>query len=200
MKKRALIYAALSAITLCAGERMNVSVCNLGQIPEPIVARARHEVSLVFRSLDVEVVWSECDEGPDATQAARQHWYTIRLRNDAPPRTRGPMSLDAMGIAYVSGDAQGYLADANWKMIQATAGPAPPDAAVLLGCVMAHELGHLLLGPGHIPSGIMRAVWKSNDLSAALQRWLTFNTAQGKMIRCKLRTKIGEAAGCVSIE
>jgi hypothetical protein len=55
---------------------------------------------------------------------------------------------------------------------------------------MAHELGHLLLGPGHVPGGIMRAGWKSGDLDAVRKRSLKFNPAQSARIREALRTSI----------
>jgi hypothetical protein len=44
------------------------------------------------------------------------------------------------------------------------------DPAVLLGHVIAHELGHLLLDPGHVPTGIMPTSWGARDMEAIGQR------------------------------
>jgi hypothetical protein len=56
------------------------------------------------------------------------------------------------------------------------------DADELLGCVIAHELGHLLLGPGHVPGGVMQAHWSGNELDALRQRRLKFNHTQKEHI------------------
>jgi hypothetical protein len=48
------------------------------------------------------------------------------------------------------------------------------DAGVLLGFVMAHELGHVLLGAGHTPDGVMQAAW--GEMYALRQRWLSSPT------------------------
>ena len=45
--------------TLCAAERMNVSVCNLGHLPESFIAQAESEADTAFRGMDVEVVWAK---------------------------------------------------------------------------------------------------------------------------------------------
>ncbi len=187
MNKTVLICALSSSITLLGAAEINVSVCNLGQVPETVMAQAEDEAAGVFRSIGVEVVWHGCGEGPVAQQAAANHWFTFRLRNDLSPRMAGGTSLDAMGRAFVSADTAGYLADAYYGTVQLAAGANGTDTAALLGCVMAHELGHLLLGPGHIPSGIMRAGWKAGDLDAVRKRWLKFNRAQAARIHAVLQ-------------
>jgi len=61
------------------------------------------------------------------------------------------------------------------------------DSDSVIGCVMAHELGHLLLGPGHVPDAIMRASWGTGDLEAIRRRRLVFNRAQNTVIRRELQ-------------
>lgn len=190
MNKKTLICALISSAALSAGVKLNVSVCNLGQLPGSVVERAENQAADVFRSIDVEVVWNACGDGPASQKAASDRWFTIRLRNDAAPKMAGSTSLDAMGLAYVSADAAGNLADAYYKNVRSSAEAGNSDPAALLGCVMAHELGHLLLGPGHVPGGIMRAGWKSADLDAVRKRSLKFNSAQGARIHSELETTV----------
>jgi hypothetical protein len=64
------------------------------------------------------------------------------------------------------------------------------DSGVLLGYIIAHELGHLLLGPGHAPSGIMRATWDMNDLEAIRQGRLKFSREECARIRKILRDEL----------
>ncbi len=52
------------------------------------------------------------------------------------------------------------------------------DFFIILGDVMAHELGHLLLGPGHSPSGIMCASYRLDTLLNAEFGRLLFTPEQ----------------------
>jgi hypothetical protein len=58
----------------------------------------------------------------------------------------------------------------------------------VLAAAMAHEIGHLFLGPNsHSPVGIMRAGWKEEDLLEVSQARLTFTTDQAQRIRTEVR-------------
>jgi hypothetical protein len=53
----------------------------------------------------------------------------------------------------------------------------------LLGCVMAHEIGHLLLhSTTHSNEGLMRAKYRPVDLKKAGQRQLKFTAEQAEAI------------------
>jgi hypothetical protein len=153
-----LMTALCSVELLTAGQPMNVAVCNRGDVRGSVIADAKAETELVYRSAGVEIVWHECDAFPPAAGQAHDPWFVIRLRTDKPPQKLGPASLDVMGKAFVE-DAGGYMADAYLQAIQATSELHHAESGVLLGFVMAHELGHLILGVGHTPDGVMQAAW-----------------------------------------
>ena len=132
-----------------------VAVCNLGDVSGSVIAGAKAETELVYRSAGVTIVWHDCQAFPPSAGQANDPWFVIRLRTDEPPLTVGPASLDVMGKAFVE-DAGGYRADAYFQAVQATSEKHHGDSGVLLGFVMAHELGHLLLGAGHTPDGCRR--------------------------------------------
>jgi hypothetical protein len=163
-----LLLAIFSAGTLFGAERMNVSVCNLGGLAESDVARAKAEVAAVFRPVEVQIEWKSCDEY-GASRPARP-WFVVRLRNDKPPVTRTAASLDAMGRAYLAESGEGYLADAYFEAIRKLAARHDADADALLGFVIAHELGHLILGEGHVPDGVMQAQWGGAAVKALERR------------------------------
>jgi hypothetical protein len=182
-----LLLAIFSAGTLLGAERMNVSVCNLGGLPESDVPRAEAEVEAVFRPADVLIEWNSCDEYQ--ASGAGEFWFLTRVRNDKPPVMRSALSLDAMGRAYIGESGDCYLADAYFKAVQKLAAAHDADADALLGFVIAHELGHLLLGEGHVPDGVMQAQWGVAAVKALERRWLQFNPAQRDRIQRKLRAK-----------
>jgi hypothetical protein len=48
----------------------------------------------------------------------------------------------------------------------------------LMAYAATHEIGHLLLGPNHSSSWIMRAVWGEAEYRGMTQRWLGFGAAE----------------------
>jgi hypothetical protein len=156
--------------------QMKVSLCNLGQFPAPVLTRAKAETESVFQSAGVQIEWRACDEGPNGS--TRSAWFTLRLRSDRPPDTAGAASLDAMGRAFLSRDGWGNLADVYAEAVSALAERHQSDPGALLGHVIAHELGHLLLGPGHVPDGVMHGAWNATQLKALRQRGLKFGPSE----------------------
>jgi hypothetical protein len=94
----------------------------------------------------------------------------------ANPRTRP--GADSLGDAYVdTAAARGSLATVYVDRVGLMARAANVDAGTLLGRVMAHEIGHLLLGTAtHRPSGLMRAEWSTTLLERRLPNDWRFST------------------------
>ena len=193
---RTLLMTALCSVELlAAGQQMNVAVCNLDGVREPIVAKAKAETELVFRSAGVTIVWRDCDTFPTPAELEREPWFIVRLRTGKPPLTAGPASLDVMGKAFVEDHSGGTMADAYFQAIQVRSEQHNGDSGLLLGFVMAHELGHLLLGPGHTPEGVMQAAWGQKQMDALRQRWLRFTEEGAARIRRALESRTASDAG-----
>ena len=193
---RTLLMTALCSVELlAAGQQMNVAVCNLDGVREPIVAKAKAETELVYRSAGVTIVWGDCDTFPTPAELERDPWFIVRLRTGKPPLTAGPASLDVMGKAFVEDHGGGTMADAYFQAIQAKSDQHNGDSGLLLGFVMAHELGHLLLGPGHTPEGVMQAAWGQKQMDALRQRWLRFTEEGAARIRRALESRTASDAG-----
>ena len=61
----------------------------------------------------------------------------------------------------------------------------------ILAKIIAHEVGHLLLGnESHSRSGIMRAHWRSGEVRQALMGDLLFTSREAEMMRDDLRRRI----------
>jgi len=184
-----IIVAIVSVGLLSAEERLGVYVCNYGKVSASGLARAKAETEAVFLSSAVRIEWRSCDENPLARDAGGR-WLLLRLRSDRPPAKAGTSSLDDMGRAFIAEDG-GYIADAYFRAIQDHARGHQADAGRILGQVMAHELGHLLLGPGHSRNSIMRAQWTLGELTGLHQRWMTFDQSQREIILRNLRATGG---------
>ena len=71
------------------------------------------------------------------------------------------------------------------------------ESEVILGWIIAHELGHLLLGEhGHSAAGIMHGRWRAQGLKPARQAVMLFLPGEGKRIRMQVRARAA-AAGSV---
>ena len=64
------------------------------------------------------------------------------------------------------------------------------DARIILGCVIAHELGHLLLGSNsHSCAGIMRSRWGLTQLREALMGSLFFTAEQARVMQAQVNAR-----------
>ena len=83
----------------------------------------------------------------------------------------------------------------EFAMRRAKSDHAELEIPIILGCVIAHELGHLLLGTnGHSRTGIMQPRWEPNQVRQLMIGTLLFTTEQSKLMRAQARTRIRQAA------
>ena len=97
------------------------------------------------------------------------------------------LSGEIFGLAFLGPDGSGRQADVFYANIAEMSAARFRNPADVLGHVMAHELGHLLLGASaHSPSGIMRLHWGETELQQAARGSLLFNEQQSHRIRERL--------------
>src|SRR5690348_6338100 len=95
------LAAAVLTASVVAAQRISVSLCNQGALTESVLRRAQAEAQVLFRSAQIRIEWWDCH------QLAGRHPFIVRLRADKPPRRAGPLSLDAMGRAFLAEDGSG---------------------------------------------------------------------------------------------
>jgi hypothetical protein len=178
-----LLLAVFSLKLFTAVERIDVAICNPDGASKSVISDAKAETEAVFRPMGVQIVWLACEAFFTSVPGAGAPTFLIRLWEDQRPRAVGPASLDVMGESSLEGRHGGTTADIYLHAIRATAENNNADPSVVLGFVLAHELGHLLLGPGHSASGVMQAVWGQKEIDAARQRHLWFTKQGAERIR-----------------
>lgn len=95
---------------------------------------------------------------------------------------------DVFGMAFLSPEGTGCYSNVYYDRTVALRSDQNVSVAAILGNVIAHELGHLLLGSNsHAPAGIMRARWKDKELRGAAMGTLLFTPDQAENMRGKLR-------------
>ena len=194
MRSAISIWVLFSTAAAFPGESMNVAVCNVGHIPDAVIEHAETETAYVFRSMDVEIHWTDCG-AVGAEDARMRPDFIVRVRVGGHFTKAGPLSLEAMGRAFLDSADDGFMADTYYGAIHELALLCPiAEGDQLLGYTIAHELGHLLIGRGHRPNGIMRAAWGKPELEALKQRRLKFNQAERAAILSKLRMRVSSGS------
>jgi hypothetical protein len=152
-------------------------VYNDAGVPALIVKEARDIAESIYRDAGVTLLWKE-----HAAPVAGATEFFVRIV----PRSLNLPGED-FGIAFVGSDGLGIQADIFYSGIDRMAKNSSANPAEIMGHVMAHELGHLLLGlNSHSHLGIMQARWSDQQLRQMSMGALKFNKRQSEMINARL--------------
>jgi hypothetical protein len=187
----------LPATQEASSPSLTVRIHNYAKLRPSILWSAKDIAGQVFSAIGIEVTW--LDVPLDACEAPK-------LRQ--PPLDRGeavvdasilPRSMTALAKLPVStlgstpmaneGD-RATFADVYYDHIELEVRNTDASKARILGYVIAHELGHMLLRTSHHAStGIMIAQWRPVDLQRAAQGQLVFTSKQAQIIRAEVNVR-----------
>ena len=172
--------------------RMTVLVYDYAGVQADTLVKAEQETSRIFRHSGVEVTWRPCRipgssvplECPDPSP------MTPALRLVSRFQLIGDrVHAEAMG--YSTGDFATVSVEFAQRL-EESGGAQLPE---ILGHIMAHEIGHLLLpGERHSVSGIMKARWRSDDWRLVCQGELNFAPEQSRFLRAELLRRLPPVA------
>jgi hypothetical protein len=98
-----------------------------------------------------------------------------------------PVKGDIFGQSFQDAAGEGSYVLVYYAGIKAFRSATAVPTGELLGCVIAHELGHLLLGTAsHSPTGLMSAVWQDPELQQAVRHKLLFTGDEEERMRFRL--------------
>lgn len=201
-EKSEILAAALVMLAPCSNAQLpgqphdgnpvlTIAMYDYAHVPEKVMVSAEQEVSRVFRHAGVKVAWVDCFSGLEVQSDAPcphllDHFHLeMKILPDnvsAPSRYHS----DTFGVAEVFADRIGSVSYVFYDRVEDQT-KNREFRAVLLGDLMVHELGHLLLGPhSHSLNGIMCAVWRGEELRDAAHGALLFTPAQSKLMQVRL--------------
>jgi hypothetical protein len=135
--------------------------------PPDILMQAQLTASRIYAGIGVKLKWSSYD----ATD--------LRVQFDA--GVTAAFHAGALGYAAPYG-GRGSVAHVLFDRVSQVSSAG--QMGVLLGHVIAHELGHILEGTdGHADRGIMKAQWNAKDLAEMIFRPLPFTQDDAELIR-----------------
>ena len=149
------------------------------------LARAKAQTRRVFDAAGVRVVWSDAREGPNARACEGLNLFVTLLSPQQLLEQGGRKS--ALGRAAPA-ESQAWIYPERVSLL---AWRKSMDERVLLGLVIAHEVGHLVLpGSGHSPNGIMTAGIDTDPKGMRAR----FTNQETRAIRELLESKAGNPA------
>jgi|SoiMethySBSTD1v2_1073268.scaffolds.fasta_scaffold11706_3 hypothetical protein len=167
-----IAVASIRAADLGVARHVAVAVCDLEGVPNPIMRLGEKVAGEVYRDIGVALEWAdnECRPGDGV--------FAVSIASRAVANTL--VTDHTLGFAE-SGTRE---ATVLYDHVKRFSRRYHVNRGVLLGYVMAHELGHLLLPPkSHSATGVMCG---TIDLQLASARQLRFTSEQGALILSKL--------------
>jgi hypothetical protein len=197
------LIAGLMAVMLSGGVKaespvaLTVRLYNTAGIPPPELVAARAAAESILRDIWPDVAFRHCGRPVSAQSpvdacddSLKPSDVVVRVINA--PAFNASLHPDAYGVTYVVRETnRGWLATVFPDRIEQAASRAGVDRGTLLGLVMAHEVGHLLLGSRyHGDSGLMVAEWPDALLARKSERW-RFSTFEAATMRRVLASIAG---------
>lgn len=162
-----------------------VYIYNYAQAAPAILIKAEREADRILSSAGLRIVWLECPVEPSAARSQG-------------PCPKAPEATD-LSLRVLAAPIQNKFQDAvfgftvhpvlasvyyDYVFRRAKSDDAEFEVPIILGCVIAHELGHLLLGANsHSDRGIMQPRWEPNQFRQLMLGTLLFTSAQSNLMR-----------------
>ncbi|HET6175785.1 MAG TPA: hypothetical protein VFE61_02555 [Candidatus Sulfotelmatobacter sp.] len=164
---------------------ITVLVYNYARVSETTLVAAEHEANRIVGIAGARVDWIECQTPlpeADPKDLCRRGW-TAQI-----PGLRLIRGSNNHQNAEFASTAIPVLITLYYEHVVRRAYREHADAGVprFLGCIMAHELGHILLSnPVHSATGIMQPEWGHPQFHQAMTGNLLFTGPQAARIRAQ---------------
>jgi hypothetical protein len=169
--------------------QVTIAIHNDARVPESVLTEAAQEASRIFRQAGVETDWIVCHSSnagtstqPDCLSPVDLTHYSLRI-----VMWSSRLGDSTFGIAFLSEKGVGTYSDVFYPSVEKLHSDCDTSLSRVLGHVMAHEIGHLLLGSqSHSALGIMQPHWQRAELRRIGMGTLLFTAEQARSMRQKL--------------
>jgi hypothetical protein len=181
---------------MAASERadaMLVLLYETAGVEPDVISKAQQEAEAILAAAGIPTRWLACGSNSAPAECRRAGQSDV-LRLQVFSTSQDSMwKIDghALGFALSSPEPPfGTVAGIIYDRVQKLVGTRESLRAKVLGCVLAHEIGHLLLnGGGHAASGLMKAHWMKKEMVLIEQRVFQFLPAQAREMVQGLETR-----------
>jgi hypothetical protein len=172
---------------------IRVRVNNYTKGSPATLVRAEREAGRILGKAGLQTVWLDCPAGhsaPDPEDPCQEPLeatdIALRVLSES---TQNKFQDTVFGFGVVPVPASVYY---DYAVHLARRDNAEFEIPIILGCIIAHEVGHLLLGSNsHADSGIMRGHWERGQIQQAMTGALLFTPEQAKLIQAESQKRMG---------
>ncbi len=198
-------FLGLGSQTLADGDTPNPSeplmvsviLSNYTPLPKETLAEVVNEAEGIFRHAGVNTVWPDCAPSsaafPDDPACPKHLDPTVLfVRILSGSMTEGfGLHHSTCGVAASAPNGGfGSYAYVFFDCVQELAGSRGARSETILSHMLAHEIGHLLLGPGsHSRRGIMHEDWDRQQVESAGWGRLLFTRQQAERMQAEVRRR-----------
>lgn len=141
-----------------------VYVYNDAQASLETLTSAEQHAGRIFSKAGFDITWRNCP-CIDGAFNGGDMYSTAVLVLHVTTHIAATTSDPTFGVAFLDENGVGRYADIFWQKVQHFQFGSQVNLAAILGSVMAHEMGHLLLGSNaHAIGGIMQPRWNAAEL------------------------------------
>jgi hypothetical protein len=164
-------------------------------LPDGELTRARQRAEAALNAIDIEPIWRLCRAAVCLSQPLPNE-IQIRIVTSTRWSEPGSLGFSAIDVSRHAGTLGTVYAD----RVEAMAAAASVERGALLGNVIAHEIGHVLLGTtGHARSGLMRATWWLPELQRSSPLDWRFSRQEGSEMRRQLIARLSDGVAPDSV-
>jgi Zn-dependent protease with chaperone function len=161
--------------------KLTIVIYHADAVPTAKLLRAEAIAGAVFRQAGVETVWRTATPQDLSPRPNEIPLHVLPTHPDS-------LSHETSGYAILMGNAS--YASVSWVAVRATASALEADESVVLGAVIAHELGHILLRTrSHATNGIMVTRLAGREIQAAGRGELQFLRSEAHRIRAEAQRR-----------
>ncbi len=161
------------------GPAVTVLVFNFRKAPAETMVKAEMEAGRILEKAGVPVTWQDCPTGNEPCRKGPGRVFFLAVK-------AGPVQNKFLDTTSGFAMLPAHLAMVYYDYLPRIPGgqSSRNDTALVLACVIAHELGHLLLGAhAHSVGGIMQAHWGIEQTQLALMSHLSFLPEEAKLMQ-----------------
>lgn len=180
-----------------SGLTITLRIYNYARVVPAELTEAENVAAVILRKARIEPAWIDCplsegelDAFPDCQRPLTPSQFVLRLVTQPPPNY-SVAHQGEIGVALACREQDaGCSAYLSYPSVKDWAERADTAADRILGHVIVHEIGHLLLGPdSHSRSGVMRPDWDVEDLGAMARNFICFTSGQAHSVRVEVRKR-----------